>query len=156
VRTLEAAAVVPAAPEAVFDFLSELENHWRVADRFVEVVSLEPVGGVVRVSGPLGLRRTAITRVEQLERPTLLVGTADIGSRTRARVSWSLAPRDAGTLVRLAAEVERATAVDRLLLALGGRRWLERRFGSALAHLARHFGAREPASSRGGPAPAPA
>jgi hypothetical protein len=156
VKTIEAAAVVPAAPGAVFEFLSELENHWRVADRFVEVVSLEPAGGVVRVSGPLALRRTAVTRVERAERPSLLVGTADMGRHTRARVSWRLTPRDPGTLVRLVAEVERAGPIDRLLLALGGRGWLERRFASALAHLARHFGAREPTGRRGDPAPAPA
>ena len=155
-RKLEAAAVVPAAPAAVFEFLSELENHWRVADRFVEVVSLEPAGGVVRVSGPLGLRRTAITRVGRAERPSLLVGSAEIGSRTRARVSWRLTPRGPGTLVRLRAEVERAGPLDRLMLALGGRAWLERRFASALAHLARHFGAGEPAVRRGDPAPAAA
>jgi hypothetical protein len=159
VRELEAVAVVPAAPEAVFEFLTALENHWRVADRFVDVVSLEgaagdghAAGGVVRVTGPLGLRRTAATRVERAEPPALLVGTANIGPRTRARVSWSLASYGGGTLVRLAAVVERASRLDRALLALGGRAWLERRFASALAHLARHFGAREPAVSRGGPA----
>ena len=148
-RKLEAAAVVPAAPEAVFEFLSALENHWRVADRFVDVVRLDrPAGddhadgGVVRVTGPLGLRRTAMTRVERAEPPALLVGTADIGPRTRARVSWSLTPHAAGTLVGLAAEIERAAPLDRVLLGLGGRAWLERRFASALAHLARHFGAR--------------
>ena len=65
---VEAAAVIPAAPEDVFAFLSDLQNHWRLADRFVEVVALESSdgggdGGTVRVRGPLGVRRTATTRV---------------------------------------------------------------------------------------------
>jgi hypothetical protein len=142
-KRIEAVAVVPAAPEAVFEFLSELRNHWAVADRFVDVVRLGAAGGVVRISGPLGLRRTAATRVMQVESPAFIVGTAEIGARTRARVSWLLSPRNNSTVVRLVARVERASPLDRLLLALGGRVWLERRFASALTHLAGHFGARE-------------
>jgi hypothetical protein len=37
---IEAAALVPAPPEDVFAFLSDLRNHWRLADRFVEVLTL--------------------------------------------------------------------------------------------------------------------
>jgi len=148
VRKLEAIAVVPAAPEHVFAFLSDLRNHWAVADRFVDVVQLGVAGGIVRISGPLGLRRTAATTVTHVQSPALIVGTAEIGARTRARVSWSLWPRDTSTVVRLAAEVEKTSPLDRLLLVFGGRGWLERRFASALAHLAGHFGAREPAVGR--------
>jgi hypothetical protein len=163
---LEAVAVVRAPREAVFEFLSELDNHWRVADRFVDVIRLDGPGdgaadgGLVQLRGPLGLRRTVLTRVERMEAPALIVGTADIGTRTRAHVYWSLSPsdtlsrspRDAGTVVSLAAEVHSASPLDRLLLALGGRAWLERRLASTLAHLARHFGVREPVAGPGGPA----
>ena len=38
---IEAAALVPAEPQEVFAFLSDLGNHWRLASRFVEVVELE-------------------------------------------------------------------------------------------------------------------
>lgn len=141
-REIEAVAVVPAPPSAVFGFLSSLENHWLVADRFVDVVSLDgrDAGGVVRVTGPLGVRRTAVTRVTEVDPPLRIVGTAEIG-RTLARVSWTLSSRGDGTIVRLSADVERASTFDRLLLALGGRAWLRRRFASAVAHLANRFAA---------------
>jgi uncharacterized protein YndB with AHSA1/START domain len=132
---------VPADQEALFAFLSDLENHWLVADRLVEVVRLEGPpgarhGGAVRVRGPLGLSRTAVTRVEQTERPSRLMGRADIGARTTGRVRWTLTPEGGGTRVELAAEVERAGALDRVMLVLGGRRWLEARFRGTLDKLA--------------------
>jgi polyketide cyclase/dehydrase/lipid transport protein len=139
---VEAAALISAPCEVVFDFLAELENHWRVADRFVEVVSLNghgdgrADGGQVRVRGPLGLRRTVTTRVVAARAPRILIGTAEIPGSTRARVSWSLAGHLESTRVRLAATIERAGAADRLLLALGGRRWLTRRFERTLENLA--------------------
>src|SRR5918912_1485161 len=46
VAYIEAAALVHAPPEEVFDFLSDLRNHWRMADRFVEVVSVQASDGV--------------------------------------------------------------------------------------------------------------
>jgi uncharacterized protein YndB with AHSA1/START domain len=140
-RAIEAQATVHAPSAEVFAFLSELGNHWRVADRFVEVVSLDPDGGVVRVSGPLGLRRTAVTRVERMEPPHRIVGSARIGRHTRARVSWILAQSAEITHVRLAAELESASPLDRFLIAFGGRRWLARRFASALTRLGTHLGA---------------
>lgn len=134
-----AARLVSVPPEAVFVFLSDLANHWWLATRFVEVVDLDPSvdghgGGRVRVRGPLGLRRTAVTRVEHMRASQLVVGSARVG-RTRARVSWTLEARGAGTWVRLAATVERASTLDRLLLRAGGRAWLERRFAGTLARL---------------------
>ena len=43
------------------------------------------------------------------------------------RVAWNLAPAPRGTRVALELVVERAALLDRVLLAIGGRRWLERR-----------------------------
>jgi hypothetical protein len=151
---VEAAALVSAPPETVFGFLADLENHWRVADRFVEVLELNrpsdaPAdGGTVRVRGPLGLRRTVVTRVVAAREPRLLIGTAEVRGGTRARVSWSLAGHLESTRVRLAVAVERATPLDRLMLRLGGRRWLERRFERTLENLA--------AEVEGGQPPGPA
>jgi hypothetical protein len=140
---VEAAALVNAPPEAVFGFLADLENHWRLAGRFVEVVDLHrPAGGGpadggrVRVRGPLGMRRTVTTRVVAARSPRLMIGTAEIGTGTRARVSWSLAGHLGSTRVRLAAAIERTGRVDGLLLALGGRAWLRRRFELTLERLA--------------------
>ena len=147
---IEAAALVPAEPQEVFAFLSDLGNHWRLASRVVEVVERESARngdaanrGVVRLRGPLGMRRTARTTVTAARPPRLMIGTAEIAGGTRARVSWTLAARLGQTRVRLAAEVENARRLDRLLLALGGRRWLERRFHETLAALAAELQARE-------------
>jgi uncharacterized protein YndB with AHSA1/START domain len=138
---IEATALVHSPPERVFEFLSELGNHWRVADPFVEVLTLDasdggaPNGGTVQVRGPLGLRRTATTKVVAARAPRLLIGTAELSGGTRARVSWTLAGRLGSTRVRLAAELDQATPLDRALLALGGRRWLARRFAGTLERL---------------------
>ena len=147
---VEATALVPAPAEEVFGFLDDLGNHWIVADRFVEVIDLHhpdgasrAAGGTVRLRGPLGIRRTVTTRVAAVKPPRLLIGTAEMGDRTRARVSWALAEHRGETRVRLAARVERATRLDRALLALGGRAWLRRRFAATLDGLVEEFERRE-------------
>src|SRR3954447_8027877 len=70
---IEAAALIPAPPEEVFEFLSDLANHWRLADRHVSVVAVDGDndGGVVRIRGPLGIRRTARTHVTAAREPRL-------------------------------------------------------------------------------------
>src|SRR5437763_14822224 len=126
---IEAVALVPAPPEDVFEFLSDLANHWRLLDRNVDVLELDgsPADrAVVRLRGPMGVRRTVRTSVTAARNPRLIIGIAELGGSTRARVSWTLAGRLRETRVRLAAEVEHADAFDRALLACGGRVWLER------------------------------
>jgi hypothetical protein len=44
-----------------------------------------------------------------------------------------------GTRVRVAAEVEAASTVDRLLLAFGGRAWMRRHLATVLEALAAQF-----------------
>lgn len=133
---IEATAVVPAPPEYVFGFLSDLRNHWRLVDRFVRVVAVDGDAGLVRLHGPLGVRRTVRTRVTALHEPAELEGVAELSGGTRARVCWTLEPAEGGgTDVRLAATVLSATTPDRLLLALGGRTWMRRRFVFGLARL---------------------
>lgn len=132
---IAAEGVVDATPEAVFRFLSELSNHWRLAGRWVEAVELNGDGGRVRMKGPLGLRRTAVTRVVSAEPHHRMAGTAELGQSTLARVSWEMHEDARGCLVRLTADVERASPLDRALLALGGRAWMRRRFEHILARL---------------------
>jgi uncharacterized protein YndB with AHSA1/START domain len=146
---IQAETVVPAPREEVFAYLARLDNHWRLTDDRVEVVSLDHPdgapsgefdGGMVRICGPLGLGRTAQTRVESAEPPASMSGTARIGSRTLAHVSWSLSPDGEGaTRVRLAAQVESASPLDRLLLTLGGRAWMRGMFVHALDRLRDQF-----------------
>ncbi len=143
-ESIEADGLVPAGREAVFAFLADLANHWALADRWVEVVSLMPAhdGGRVTLRGPLGLRRTVDTRVDGVEAPAHIGGTARLG-RTRAVVRWELRPEPHGTRVNLVATVLAAGPIDRLLLAAGGRAWLRRRFTVTLNHLARTVAERQ-------------
>lgn len=143
-RVVSAERVVDAPREAVFAYLADLEKHWQLADRFIEVVSLErppgggpAVGGVVRVRGPFGLGRSARTRVVDAEAPARLSGIAEVGRLTRARVTWTLRRSGMRTVVRLEASVERAGALDAMLLAAGGHAWLQRRFRVLIAALER-------------------
>jgi hypothetical protein len=91
------------------------------------------------VRGPLGLSRTAHTHVTASREPRLLIGVAELQGGTRARVSWTLAGRVSQTRVRLAADVEHAAPIDRLLLALGGRVWMRRTFRRALERLVERY-----------------
>src|SRR3954453_9069508 len=144
---IEAVALVPAAPEEVFAFLSDLANHWRLLDTHVDVIELDgspPPRACVRLRGPLGLRRTVHTRVTAAREPRLIIGVAELGDGTRALVSWTLAARLGGTRGRLAAQAEAASSFDRLLLARGGRAWLEHRFASGLERLAGRFATPQP------------
>jgi hypothetical protein len=84
-------------------------------------------------------RRTASTRVLAVS-PGELLGSAEIGRRTRARMRWTLSPRENGTAVRLSATVLKLALSDRLLLAIGGERWLHGRFDATIARLAEHVG----------------
>jgi hypothetical protein len=136
---------VQAPREEIFEFLSDLDRHWLLGGRYVRVVKLAGpagahAGGVVRLQGPLGLSRTVRTRVQETRRPSLMTGQAEIGESTEATVIWTLTPVDVEqTHVELRAEVLRAGRADRVVLAFGGRRWLQRMFDSTLAALAEQF-----------------
>jgi hypothetical protein len=141
---IAAERVVVASPQVVFAFLADLENHWLLADRFVEVLTLErppeggPAnGGTVMMRGPLGLGRLVHTRVVETHADTSLAGTASLGKDTEALVRWTLTREGARTRVRLEATVQRAGRLEAVLLAAGGRRWLQRRFASILRTLER-------------------
>ena len=84
--------------------------------------------------GPLGLGRVAETRVVAAEEPSLLLGTADLRA-THASVRWDIRPADGGSHVTLSATIERCSFGDRVLLLLGGRRWLHVVFASAVSRL---------------------
>ncbi|HEX2085762.1 MAG TPA: SRPBCC family protein [Solirubrobacteraceae bacterium] len=129
----EAHVAAPAA--AVFAFLTNLERHWELLPGAVDVLAADRDGAVVRLRGPLGVRRTVHTDVIEVSAPLTLAGRARTARTTSAIVSWSLTPDGPRTRVRLAAHVMRASPLDRLLLLLGGRGWLRRRFAAALERL---------------------
>ncbi len=138
---VEASVRVQAPREELFERLARLENHWDLADRWVEVVSLNGAdgspadGGVVRLNGPLGFSRTALTTVDRVEAPERISGTARVGPKTRGAVSWTLVPDRAETLVTLRGELVQAGRLDRAIWTLGGRVWMERRLRVTLERL---------------------
>lgn len=94
--------------------------------------STENDGGAwIRVRGPLGIARLAHTQIVRATAPTdevggVLEGRAVTRNGTVANVGWSLGAAPRGTHVALSLDVDAKSALDRFLLAIGGRRWLER------------------------------
>ena len=133
---IEAIRRVSHPPDRVFEFLSDLRNHWRLEERaFLELEEVCESSGVIRLRGPIGLSRKVRTRVLEAERPSRVAGRADLRGGTVGLVAWEIRPDTAGSRVRLSAEVAEASPADRILLALGGEAWLTRLFERALANL---------------------
>ena len=132
---------LPVPPQTVFGYLEDLANHVSMAPHSAQVMSLGPgprgLGhAVVRLTGPLGLRRTATTEIIQADASGFIAGRARVGKRTEACVSWRIAADEEGSDVALSASIEAAAPLDALVLRLGGRRWIARRFAAALDTLA--------------------
>ena len=136
---IESSRELPHTPLSVFEFLSDLHNHWQLEDSFIAVNGVGNGGGRILIRGPLGITREARTEVVEAEAPSRLVGRAVLGT-TIGEVAWEILPEGGGSLVSLSAEVERASTADRLLLVLGGRSWLRRRFANVLETLDRRLG----------------
>jgi Polyketide cyclase / dehydrase and lipid transport len=140
-RPIVASSRVAAPPDAVFRFLDRLENHARLAPGSVQMLYLHPGpdGGahaLVRLNGPRGVQRTA--RTDLLRTPTgsnYVAGRATIGTRTEACVTWTIEGGNPGSVVTLWVNVLSTDLRDRLLLRLGGRRWLKGHFQGALERL---------------------
>lgn len=84
-RQIRASTLVRAPGDEVFEFLVDLGNHWLLADRLIQMLTLDCgpdgrcVGGRVRMRGPLGLRRTASTQMLAADAPHQMIGTAQSG-----------------------------------------------------------------------------
>jgi hypothetical protein len=134
VRSIAARRHVPRPRAELYAHLADLRSHWQLAGRWVEPIELRDDGGVVRVVGPAGLHRTIHTSLTDARPPECVAGEARIGG-TRAAIQWLLEEDGAGTIVTLRADVLEAGALDRALLALGGRRWMQGRFAATLQRL---------------------
>ncbi|MGI8333914.1 hypothetical protein ACRYCC_28525 [Actinomadura scrupuli] len=132
---------VPA--ETVYGFLSRLPNHRSMGGRRFRLESLaeDRLGAKIVIRGPLGIRRTVETTITCLHPARGVGGTAAIGRRTVAHVHWTIDAAGERSRVALTATVLRIGALDRLLLAAGGRRWLARSFHRVLTLLPGTIGA---------------
>jgi hypothetical protein len=150
---------VGASPARVFAFLEDLENHRLLTGRAVAIEELDGppgarTGSRVQLRGPLGIRRRARTRMLDSRAPGWMIGSAEVGRGTLALISWTIAEDRTGSRVRLKAEIARLGVSDRVLLALGGRRWLRRLFEESVTALAERLAPQAAGSAVGAPAPA--
>jgi hypothetical protein len=139
-RTVAVTTAIDVDRWSAFGLLSDLDEHSRFAGDFVDVLALDGpsgarAGGLLRIRGPLGIRRVVSTRLVAARAPMLLSGQATAGPKTTARISWRLARCSSGTTVELSVTVLRATVVDRVLLSLG-RAWLRRQLAGTLRRFA--------------------
>ena len=132
---ISAERTVPHPPERVFEFLSDLRNHWRLERVFLDADDVGEHGGIIRLKAPLGLSRNVRTQVLEAERPRRVAGRADLRGGTVGLVAWEIRPAAEGAHVTLSARVPETSTPDRILLALGGRAWLRRLFERALGNL---------------------
>lgn len=141
-RELAASALITSDAEAIYAFLAEYRNHRLLASRRIALLELSEGGdglmrGVMLLRGPLLIRRRVNTRLIAAVQPALLSGAARLGNRTRAVITWELEAHEPGsTHVRLAANVVAAAPWDRLILRLGGRRWIQTLFTQSIERLA--------------------
>jgi hypothetical protein len=140
---ISARRALPVGPEEAFAFLSQAHNHRRLATAKIGLRELDVTdegelrGALMVLRGPLWLRRLARTRVLSISRPGHLAGTARVGSGTEVEVRWDLDGAGTGSTVAvLSATVTRLAAPERLLLAIGGRAWVQRLFVATLERLA--------------------
>jgi hypothetical protein len=125
---------------SAFALLGDLDQHWRFAGDFVDVLVLEGpphrrVGGLLRIQGPLGIHRLVSTRVLVARAPTSIAGEATAGCKTAARIVWRLTACPSGTTVELSVTVLRAGLLDRVLLGLA-RSWLRRQLAGTVRRFA--------------------
>lgn len=132
---LYAARPIDAPPEAVFGFLERFERHLELIEGRVTAISVDASGSRVRLRGPLGVARTVQTRLTQSHSPRSIVGTVQAGRRTRGAVRWSIESSGLGSWVQVVASADTFGLLDRVLLRLGGRRWLVRSLAQALDNL---------------------
>jgi hypothetical protein len=129
---------VAADDDALRGVLADPANQWRLAASFADVIALEPAGDRcdVQLRLLLGKRVHASVHVKPSRRGRLLTAEVRIGTRTIAWVTWILTAGRGTTEVDLAVKLESRSLATRLVMLLGGRRWIARRLETALATLA--------------------
>jgi hypothetical protein len=137
--------IVGRPVEDVFSYLADIANHAEFTDHYLvdwHLTRTDPVGlgagARFRVKAPLqrfawvGLN---IVEVEDLRR-LVEAGSGGKFNRVKVEITYGLAASDAErTEVSFSVKTEPATSSDRLMEALGMRRWLRRQNAKALKRL---------------------
>ena len=139
-RNAAASAEVDAPAGEVFEFLADLNNHWRLAGRWIEVVTVVTADAradraTIRLRGPLGMVFPVNTQIDEVREPHTIKGRGASGS-SRGAVIWHLAESAPGlTRVTVDVQLQRAAVHHRAIWLAGGRAWLARRLEQTVAGL---------------------
>lgn len=143
---VRATRTIAAPPGRIFAYLEEVDRHWELlGSRLEPLRAYDGRRSQARLHGPLGIRRTLWIELSSLAPPHELTGRVEAGrGRTVGTVRWVVRPADAAgaSTVELTARTDVAGALDRLLLLLGGARWLRGSLELVLARLDDRLGDR--------------
>ena len=161
---VRATRTIAAPPERIFAYLEEVDRHWELlGSRLEPLRAYDGRRSHARLHGPLGIRRTLWIELSSLDAPHELIGRVEAGrGRTVGTVRWVVRPTAvapaatparpgpsarpvaaaSASTVELTARTEVAGALDRLLLLLGGARWLRGSLELVLARLDDRLGER--------------
>jgi hypothetical protein len=133
-----ATRTIAADGGALHALLCDPANQWRLATSFARVLALQPAGDRcdARLCPLFAMCVPASVRVKPSRRGRLVTSEIRVGHRTVAWATWILSPDRGTTEVDLAIQLESRSLLTRLVLLLGGRRWIARRLDTALATLA--------------------
>ena len=137
--------VVSAPREQVFDYLQDIANHSEFTDHYLVDWHLTRIDSVGRGAGARFRVKARGNRFSwadvtftEVERPHRIVEVGRTGKNNRIRTLgvYDLAPASGGaTRVRFTLQTAPATLSDRLLEALGARRFTRRKSSRALRRL---------------------
>lgn len=133
-----ATRTIAADRDTLHDLLCDPANQWRLATACANVAGLQPAGDRcdARLRLPLGMRVRASMQVKPSRKARLLTTELRLDRRILAWATWIFTSGRGTTEVDLAVQLQSRSLVTRLVLLLGGRRWIARRLDRALATLA--------------------
>jgi uncharacterized protein YndB with AHSA1/START domain len=145
VDPLSVSTVISAPREQVFDYLQDIANHSEFSDHYLvdwHLTRIDSVGlgagARFRVKIPGNRFSWADVTFVEVERPYKIVEVGRTGKNNRIRTVgvYELAPGASGTTrLRFTLQTEPYTLSDRLMEALGARRWLKRKSRRAMRRL---------------------
>ncbi len=140
-----ATTIVSAPREQVFEYLQDIANHAEFTDHYLVDWHLTRINSVgrgagarFRVKAPRNRFSWADVTFVEVEPPFRIVEAGRTGKNNRIRLlaTYELTPAEGGaTRVRFTVETIPATFADRLMEALGVRRWTRRQTTRAMRRL---------------------